>query len=225
MSRRETSAAAKAKSGAKRASRRRAYHHGDLRAAMVAATLAIIREEGLPALSVRAAAKRAGVSAGAPFRHFASRRVLLTAVAEEATEKLACDIEAAVAASRGKTPADALRAISFAYLDWALANPAQFETISDRRLIDYDQSPVLRGRNDGVRALLDQAIGDLLVEAGRPHGPEIIVRIRLEMRALGYGLARMLIDGHFSDWGLPGETPRRAMERVIGQFIERLARA
>ncbi len=192
---------------------------------MVAATLAIIREEGLPALSVRAAAKRAGVSAGAPFRHFASRRVLLTAVAEEATEKLACDIEAAVAASRGKTPADALRAISFAYLDWALANPAQFETISDRRLIDYDQSPVLRGRNDGVRALLDQAIGDLLVEAGRPHGPEIIVRIRLEMRALGYGLARMLIDGHFSDWGLPGETPRRAMERVIGQFIERLARA
>lgn len=219
--------AAKARkpSPTKRPARKRGYHHGDLRAAMVRATLAIIAEEGLEALSVRAAAQRAGVSAGAPFRHFASRRALLTAVAEEATETLAQDVMAAIAAAPMDKPALVLRAIAFAYLNWAIANPAQFEAISDRRQIDYEASPVLRARNDDIRAMLDRHIAAALMASARPASRSEVETIRIEMRALGYGLARMFIDGHFFDWTIEGADPRATMERVIDQFIGRLAEA
>lgn len=192
---------------------------------MIRATLTIIEEEGLAALSVRAAAKRAGVSAGAPFRHFASRKALLTAVAREATDALHRDVAAAVADARGAKPIDRLKAIAAAYLDWALANPARFETISDRRLIDYDGSPELKARNDQTRALLDDAIGAALATRGRAASAREIEIVRVGLRALGYGLARMFVDGHFSDWSLAGATPRQTVRRVVEDFIERAATA
>ena len=136
---------------------------------MIAATIAIIEEEGAAALSVRAAAKRAGVSPGAPFRHFASRKALLTAVAEEATEALQRDVAAAVAKARAKPPAARLKAIASAYLTWALANPARFDIVSNRRLIDYEESPTLRARNDDTRALLDGAIAAVVSGGTGPY--------------------------------------------------------
>src|SRR5262245_3588840 len=67
---------------------RRAYHHGNLRQVLVDTTLALIEEQGVENTTVRDAARRAGVSSGAPFRHFPDRRALLTAVAEEAMRRL-----------------------------------------------------------------------------------------------------------------------------------------
>ena len=54
-----------------------AYHHGDLRRALLDATVQLIEEQGLEAVSVREVARRTGVSPGAPFRHFPSRTALL----------------------------------------------------------------------------------------------------------------------------------------------------
>src|SRR5688572_32829983 len=64
------------------------YHHGNLVEALIAVTVEIIEERGVEHVSVREAAKRAGVSPGAPFRHFRSKTALLTAVAEQAMERL-----------------------------------------------------------------------------------------------------------------------------------------
>src|SRR5713101_6424822 len=75
------------------------YHHGDLRAALVDASLAIIEERGPEQVSVREAAKRAGVSSGAPFRHFPSRTALMTAVAEEAQRRFRAEVDATLAAA------------------------------------------------------------------------------------------------------------------------------
>ena len=58
------------------------YHHGNLRQVLIDATLALIEEGGPEAVTVREAARRAGVSPGAPFRHFPTRTSLMTAVAE-----------------------------------------------------------------------------------------------------------------------------------------------
>jgi AcrR family transcriptional regulator len=57
------------------------YHHGDLRAALIDAAKALIAERGVDGFSLRAAARRAGVSAAAPAHHFGDVRGLLTAVA------------------------------------------------------------------------------------------------------------------------------------------------
>src|SRR5215207_10893901 len=60
------------------------YHHGDLRRVLIDAALQLVGEGGPDAVRVREAARRAGVSPGAPFRHFPSRAALMNAAAEEA---------------------------------------------------------------------------------------------------------------------------------------------
>ena len=71
------------------------YHHGDLRRVLIDAALQLVGEGGAEAVSVREAARRAGVSPGAPFRHFPSREALMSAVAEEAQRRFRAEIELA----------------------------------------------------------------------------------------------------------------------------------
>src|SRR6185436_3917391 len=83
---------------------RRDYHHGNLRQALIDAALELVREGGGEAVSVREAARRAGVSAGAPFRHFPTRAALMTAVAEESMRRFKSEIDAALARTSASRP-------------------------------------------------------------------------------------------------------------------------
>src|SRR5689334_21775480 len=87
---------------ARRAGAEKPYHHGDLRRVLVDAAFELVGEAGAGAVSVSEAARRAGVSPGAPFRHFENRDPLLAAVAEEAQRRYRADIDRALA----KAPAD-----------------------------------------------------------------------------------------------------------------------
>lgn len=91
------------------------YHHGDLRAAVLSAAWKMIEKEGLEGLSVREAARRAGVSHNAPYRHFAGREALLAALAAEGFERL-----------KGAMEGRAGRELGEAYVAFALANPQRF---------------------------------------------------------------------------------------------------
>src|ERR1700729_3361344 len=108
------------------------YHHGDLRRVLIDAALKLAEEGGPEAVSVREAARRAGVSPGAPFRHFDSRAALMTAVAEEAQRRFRAEIEAALK-EPARDPLKRFRAFGLAYLRWAMQNPAHFEIISSGR--------------------------------------------------------------------------------------------
>ena len=204
------------KAGTK-AGRRRHYHHGDLRPALIEATLQLIEEEGPEKVTVRAAAKRAGVSSGAPFRHFPNRTALMTAVAEEATARFVAEIAAAQAEVESDDPLARLLAIGTAYLRWAVRNPTHFQVVSTRSLIDYDSSQSLRRDNDAIRQEMEALLAEAqrrgqLRQADIAHAP-------LAARAMVYGLARMYADGHFAQWAVPGETPEQAMQAVLALFI------
>src|SRR5215467_14001747 len=93
------SSAAKPRRRVSRTAASKPYHHGDLRRVLIDAALQLVGEGGAEAVSVREAARRAGVSPGAPFRHFPSRDALMTAVAEEAQRRFRSQIEAALAAA------------------------------------------------------------------------------------------------------------------------------
>src|SRR5260370_8670028 len=80
------------------------YHHGDLRRVLIGAALGLVEEGGVEAVSVREAARRAGVSPGAPFRHFPSRDALLTAVAVEAQRRFRGEIAAALSTAPADYP-------------------------------------------------------------------------------------------------------------------------
>ncbi|MFD1711891.1 TetR/AcrR family transcriptional regulator [Ottowia sp. GY511] len=198
----------------------RPYHHGNLREALIEAAVAIIDEQGVEQLSVRETAKRAGVSPGAPFRHFASRAALLTAVAEQATERLAASATQALAAAAGQPPLQRLAAIGHAYLDWASAYPTHFRVISDRTQLDGGGSPATAAANEGLRrqmrSLLDEALGTHVSAAEREHA-------LVASRAMVYGLARMAADGHFPEWQLPQTDTPATLHGVLDFFIASLA--
>ena len=85
------------------------YHHGDLRTALVDAGIAQVAEGGLPALSVAEAARRTGVSAAAPYRHFPSRQDFVVAVATRTAQELEATMRSAAEAA-GDDPVEAIAA-------------------------------------------------------------------------------------------------------------------
>jgi AcrR family transcriptional regulator len=198
------------------------YHHGDLKRVLIDAALALVEEGGIEAVSVREAARRAGVSPGAPFRHFESRDALLTAVAEEAQRRFRAEIEVALAEAPAGDPLARFRCIGLAYLRWAMRNPAHFEIISSGRYFDHDKATELSRDNSEVIDMTERA----LAEAGA-HGqlrPSDLKQVQIAGRALVYGFARMNIDGHFPRWGIADAEAERTAEAIIDLFIEGIAK-
>ncbi|MFJ3224463.1 TetR/AcrR family transcriptional regulator [Streptomyces sp. NPDC086783] len=103
-----------------------AYHHGDLRAACLRAARELLEEDGSAGLSLRAVARRAGVSATAPYRHYADRDALVSAVAAEGYRELTVTL--ATAHPSPTTPGD-LADVAVAYVRFALDHPALFRTM------------------------------------------------------------------------------------------------
>ena len=171
-------------SGADRPAEKAAYHHGALREALVEAGLAILAEGGDPAaLSLREAARRAGVSAMAPYRHFPDKEALLAAVAAVGFTRLAARLEAADA---GATGSAALVAQGQAYVGFAMAEPALFRLMFGGALArDGSQKP----REGGTAfAILADRVGTMTTAAKRET-------VALHCWAIVHGLASLALDG------------------------------
>lgn len=104
---------------------KRGYHHGDLRAALVKAGLALLEQRSVDALSLREVARFVGVSATAVYRHFPDKQSLLRALSLEGLKQLAFQQGSAVASPSGEGFAESGRA----YVRFALSNPGLFRLI------------------------------------------------------------------------------------------------
>jgi AcrR family transcriptional regulator len=215
------SAAAKPRR-ASRAPAPKPYHHGDLRRVLLDAALQLIGEGGAEAVSVREAARRAGVSPGAPFRHFPSRDALMQAVAEEAQRRFRTEIEAALAGAPAGDPLGRFRCLGLAYLRWAMRNPTHFEIISSRRFFDHDRAVGISRDNAELIELTGQTLADAFA-AGQLR-PADLRQVQIAGRALVYGFARMNVDGHFPRWGVAGPEAERTAEAILDLFIEGIVR-
>ena len=198
----------------------RPYHHGGLVEAMIAATVELIEERGAEDVSVREAAKRAGVSPGAPFRHFKSKTALMTAVAEQSTLRLVAAIGRELPKGPIDDPVAALQAMGHGYVRWAVDNPTHFRIVSSRTLIDFKSSAVLVGENARLRQTM-AGIFRRARDLGRLPADSDLDLVLLSTRAFAYGLARMYVDGQFPDWH-PNEPPVQAMMRAVDAYVARL---
>lgn len=139
----------------KRRARPRAYHHGDLRAALVEGALAILREEGLEALTLRGVARRAGVSQAAPYRHFTDRRALVAAVAEDGFRRLQATMLERMQDAQGR---GSLKLVAKAYVEFGLANPAEYRVMFGPDVAITDDLPALRETGRGVLGFVAEGI-------------------------------------------------------------------
>ena len=111
------------------ASRRKPYHHGNLREALLEAAIQLIAEVGPTAFTLREVARRAGVSHNAPYRHFQDKDALLAAVATQGFQEFQAMQEAA--ARRGSSPRDQLKLAGLGYVSFALRRPEHFTVMFD----------------------------------------------------------------------------------------------
>lgn len=119
------------------ASEKATYHHGDLRATLVTAGMVML-EAGEP-FSLRALARRAGVSPTAPYRHFPDREALESALAVEGLRALMVEL-----AADGATPTSSgqIAELAVRYVRFALARPALFRLMFGRECDDQDDARV-----------------------------------------------------------------------------------
>ena len=209
--------------GAERAGRRSArrpraaYHHGDLRAALLAAGEAELAESGLSGFSLRATARRAGVSHAAPAHHFANADALLAALAVLGFERLVSAMEAEMAAA-GAEPRARLAAAGRGYVAFARSSPHLF------RLMFFGKRPQnLPG--DAPREAPGRAFaslrGAVLAVQGAGVPETEIARDIAAAWGLVHGLAHLLIEEAAAGFLRPfGEAEREA---IVAGAIERFA--
>ena len=135
----------------------RPYHHGNLRAALLAQAEQTLREHGLDGLSLRELARQIGVSHGAPRRHFADRQALLDALAETGFARLGEQLRAA-AESAGEDYEARLRATATGYVRFAIRDAALLTVEGDRHL-----ELTLEGRRMATRVMRKHRLAERLL--------------------------------------------------------------
>ena len=174
------------------ARRRKTYHHGNLRRALLDGALRLVEDQGAEALTLRAAARRAGVSQAAPYRHFADKQALLAAVAEEGFRALTDAMRRAAAAQAAGALAR-FRALGLAYVEFASTHPAHFRVMFGREVADRSAYPPLQAAALETFGLLVEAVAECqraaFVRAGDPEA------LALSAWSTVHGLSALLVDG------------------------------
>lgn len=162
---------------------------GNIRDVLIQTALQMVHEEGVDAISVREVARRAGVSSGAPFRHFKDRNALLAAIAEEGMREMEVATIAAVDAA-GPDPVAQLQAIGIEVVRFAAAHPAHFRVIHQPGLEPSDEMRrLLAVKTERMQRTLEEAQRQGLVREGPPE------LLMLTCVAAIYGVARFFVDG------------------------------
>jgi AcrR family transcriptional regulator len=183
------------------------YHHGDLHAACLSAALELLEEGGATALSLRAVARRAGVSPAAPYRHYADREALVSAVAAVGYRELA---ERLTAAHPAPSTPEQLASVGVAYVEFALEQPALFRMMFGE--------PCDRDNEERVTATaaVSLYLREIVARCFPRADPEALAPA---IWALVHGLAFLHLDGK-----LDASTPSTVADRVTAA-IDGLLRA
>jgi AcrR family transcriptional regulator len=166
----------------------RAYHHGDLKAALLTAARSIVEEVGADAFTLREAARRAGVSHGAPAHHFNDKTGLLTQLAADVMLERVEEVEAAKRAA-GPDPMDQLKACGMAHIDFLISHP-NLESLCWRDKMVNRSDPALLAVQQRMAAELIQtmsAVTGMTLSPDKEANPSTLLAI-----SVVHGFAQMV---------------------------------
>ncbi len=175
------------------------YHHGSLRAALLDAAEAILERDGFQALTLRAAARAAGVSHAAPAHHFGDLTGLLSDLAATGYVRFHAAVLAEMAAA-GPAPADRLHAMGLGYVWFARAHPNLFLLMFRGERLD-PQRPALREAMEAAYGALAEAASASADAAAAPRDATATAASSGRLAditaawAIAHGLALLVIDG------------------------------
>jgi len=197
---------------------RRGYHHGNLREALVEAAMALIAEKGPAGFTIAEAARLAGVSPGAPYRHFRDAEALIAEVALRGFERFAAALSAAW--NNGlPDPLRAFEALGRAYLAFARSEPAYYAAMFETR-IALENHPGLLASGDRAFAVLREAAERLTATLPPARRPPSLM-MALHVWALSHGIASLFVRADPSRRKLP-MSPEDLLEAGVLIYLQSL---
>lgn len=196
----------------------RGYHHGNLKEALVRAALELIAEKGPSGFTFADAARWAGVSPAAPYRHFRDRDELLTDVARRGFERFALALERAWDEGRPE-PFAAFDRLGKAYLAFAREEPAYYSAMFEAG-IPLNADPELRQAADRAFAVLRTAAEALIARLPRGKRPPALM-VALHVWALSHGIASLFARGDGARRALP-MPPEELLEAGVLVYLRGL---
>ena len=166
----------------------RGYHHGNLKEALIQAALDLIAQKGPGGFTFAEAARAAGVSPAAPYRHFRDRDDLLIDVARRGFEQFTQALARAWDDGRPE-PMSAFERVGRAYLAFARSEPAYYSAIFEAG-IPLDASPELREAGDAAFAVLRGAADKLIERLPAGRRPPALM-MALHIWSLAHGIASL----------------------------------
>ncbi|MCB1397518.1 MAG: TetR/AcrR family transcriptional regulator [Rhodobacter sp.] len=196
---------------------KRGYHHGNLRQALVEAALDLIAEKGPTGFTMAEAAKRADVSAAAPYRHFAGREDLIAEVATQGYDLFADVLNYAF--NDGKpSPLAAFEAVGRAYLAFARKYPGHYMAMFESG-VSPGQTPELARASDRANSVLNRAAEALSARIPADRRPPVAM-FSAHITALSHGIVELYTRGK------PGArtpfTPEELLESGVGIYLRGL---
>jgi AcrR family transcriptional regulator len=196
----------------------RGYHHGNLKEALVRAALALIAEKGPAGFTFADAARWAGVSPAAPYRHFRDRDELIADVARRGFEQFA----AALVKAWDEGRPDAMKAfdrLGRAYLDFAKAEPAYYSAMFEAG-VALDTDPALRAASEHAFAVLRAAAETLVSRMPAKDRPPALM-VALHVWSMTHGIASLFGRGDAARRALP-MAPEELLEAAVLIYLRGL---
>ena len=197
------------------------YHHGDLRASLIRAAVELVGEVGVDGFTLREAAKRAGVSSAAPYRHFADRAALLAAVAEEGFGLLLPHLREALE-QHADNSLGALAAVGIAFVEFGARHPSHFKLMYGPHFAGRPSHPRLADLDLEGFHLLTQAI-TRAQEAGAVREGDVR-QMALVGFALVYGAVSLYLDGEMGRLGFSPSEAKGTLDAAGLYMLRGLAR-
>ncbi len=196
----------------------RGYHHGNLKEALVRAALELIAQKGPAGFTFAEAARWAGVSPAAPYRHFRDRDELLASVALRGFEQFAAALARAWDDGR-PDPFKAFERVGKAYLDFARAEPALYSAMFEAG-IPLDTNADLRDAGERAFAVLRAATERLVATMPAQNRPPVLM-MALHIWALSHGIASLFGRGDAGRRALP-MLPEELLEAAVLIYLRGL---
>jgi AcrR family transcriptional regulator len=197
---------------------KRGYHHGNLREALIDAALGLIAQKGPAGFTFADAARSAGVSSAAPYRHFRDRDALMADVARRGYELFEAHLERAWNEGRPE-PFKAFENVGRAYLGFARAEPAYYSAMFEGG-VALDSDSGLRQASERAFAVLRRASEALSAHAPATSRPPALM-MSLHIWALSHGIASLFARGDPGRRALP-MTPEDLLEAAVLIYLRGL---
>jgi AcrR family transcriptional regulator len=197
---------------------RRSYHHGNLREALMKAALDLIAAKGPAGFTFAEAARAAGVSPAAPYRHYRDRDALMADVARHAFESFEAKLKQAWAGGT-PDPFNAFERLGRAYLAFARAEPAQYSAMFESGL-SFREFPDLHIAGDRAFDVFREACAALIATIPEGKRPPVMM-MALHIWAEAHGIASLFARGDGARRPIP-MTPEDLLDAAVLIYLDGL---